>query len=896
VVADWRYAIARRLEGLALPPAREAEVVEELSQHLDDRYAELRSEGADEEGARRDALAELDEADLVRELTGVEAPRVEPLALGGSGGAAGIAGGAWNDLRFGARMLVKDAGASFVIVLTLGLAIAANAIVFGFTDLLLLRPLPIRNAARLVAVSSFDRHQSSDRQPVSLPDYLEIKAQATTFEDALAMTSGPLSLTGTGEPLAVGAAHVTANLFRLWDVPPVAGRLLRPGEDAPGHDRVAVLAHHFWMAHFAGDPAVVGRALTLNGRSYTVVGVVTPDVELGTLAQIDVWVPLETSLAAARDERTLAVMGLLKPGATLDAANAELATISDRLQQSYPATNGGLTLHAITLRDSTVGRSTWIFLSLLGVVVGLVLLVACANVATVMLARAGARRREIAVRLALGATRARLVRQLISEGVLLGLASGMLGVLFAYGGLTAFKALSPELIFQRLAINTHLLLFAFALSILTPILFGLVPALQSSRPDLNEDLKDGGRDASSAIRGNRSRAMLLVAQVAFALAVLIVSGLIVRAVRAIERAPLGINPDGLLATRVRLDPPIYEDDAARMRTVEAILDRLSAVPGVTSATATIGFPVVDVEPIRHFAIAGAPATRPNDAPWACEAAVFGDYARTLGIPILEGRQWEPGDRASGWAVAVVNREAVRRYWPSRSPLGERITMLDAKGEATGPAIQIVGVVDNVIGSDATEPPPPRVYRPIASRPLESVAFMARTSGDAASMAPVVRDALRTEDRDLAVSNVRTVQAQVDNFLRIDDLIMLLFVGFAAVGLVVAIAGVYGVTAFSVGQRRHEIGVRVALGATASHILNLIAKRTFRLIGIGAVLGVLSGWIIGLTMRSLLPGVGATDPAIYAAVLALVALCGFIATYVPAYRAMSIDPMAVLKRD
>src|SRR6185295_10859694 len=523
----------------------------------------------------------------------------------------------------------------------------------------------------------------------------------------------------------------TANLFHLWNVAPVAGRLLLPGEDVPGRNQVVVLAHHFWKAHFASDPAIVGRAITLNGRSYGVVGVVTPEIEIGYFDSIDVWLPLDTSVAG-RDERSLTVQGLLKPGATLEGVNAELATIGQRLQHAYPATNAGLTLRAVSLRDSTVGKSTWILLTLLIVVVGLVLLVACANVATVTLARGSARRREMAVRVALGATRARLLRQLVSEGLLLGLASGALGLLLAYGGLSAFRALSSESFFQRLEINVNLLTFAFLLSVVTPILFGVLPALQSSNPSLNEDLKDGGRDQSSSVRGIRSRATLLVAQVAFALSVLIVSGLIVRSVIAVERVPLGMNHDGLLAMRVRFDPPTFDDDGARFRAVESILDRLAAVPGVAAAAAMSAFPVVDAEPLRQFTIAGRPAPRAGEAPWAAEAAVFGDVGPVMALPLLEGRAWQPGDRASSWAVALVNREAVRRYWPARSPVGERITMLDAEGHAAGPSIEIVGVVDNVIGSDLSEPPPPRIYRPLAARPLVSVAFLVRASGDPAA--------------------------------------------------------------------------------------------------------------------------------------------------------------------
>ena len=308
------------------------------------------------------------------------------------------------------------------------------------------------------------------------------------------------------------------------------------------------------------------------------------------------------------------------------------------------------------------------------------------------------------------------------------------------------------------------------------------------------------------------------------------------------------------------------------------------------------FPIVDGEPLRQFAVVGRPAARAGDTPWANEAAVSGDYGRVLALPLLEGRSWQPGDRASGWAVAIVNREAVRRYWPSQSPIGERITMLDAKGQPDGAPITIVGVVDNVIGAEPSEPPPPRVYRPLALRVGAGVGVLIRASGDPASLAPAVRDALRAEDRDLAVSEVRTVQSLVDQNLRTYTLIMSLFAGFSAIGLLVAITGVYGVTAFSVGQRRHEIGVRMALGATPGDVLRLIVGRSFRLIGIGAVLGVAAGWAIALTMRNILYGVGAADPVTYAAVIGLVALCGLAACYAPARHATQLDPMAALRTE
>lgn len=892
---EWKRAIEERLSGARIDAARRLEIVDELSQHLQDRYDELRAGGASDEAARAGALAELDDRHLVGELTRIERPPPEPLPLGG-GSKDTLVSGLWQDLRFGARLLLKDWGASLVIVVTLALAIAANAIVFGFADLLLFRPLPIPTAPRVVEIYGVDRRQGRNRESVSIPDYLDIKAQSGSFAAVSAMTRAQLSLIGAGEPIAVTAEAVTPNLFEVWKLQATAGRTLQADDDRAGQRDVVVLAHHFWAAHFAADPAVLGRAITLNGRRRTIVGVLTPAIEIGNLGRIDVWVPLETDAGAKRDDRVATIMALLRPGATPEAANVELAAIGARLQEKYPVTNADRDLRGMTLRESIAGGSTWIIVTLLGVVVGLVLMAACANVATVMLARASARRRELAIRVALGATRVRLARQLLSEGLLLGLVSGACGLLLAHGGLAGFKSLSAERYFQLLQINANLLAFALVLSIVAPIVFGVVPALHSSCPHLNEDLKDGGRDASSSQRGNRSRAILVVAQVAFALIVLVVSGLIVRTVDHLKRAPLGVTARGLLTTRVRFDPPEYEDDDQRLRAVKAILDRLGESPGVAAAAAMSGLPILDGEGIRQFAVAGRPLPQQNDLPWAFEATAMGDYARTFGFALVDGRLFRAEDRSSSWNVAVVNREAARRYWPGQTAIGQYVTFVGGSPRPAGDAVEIVGVVDNVIGSDVTQPPPPRVYRPLAAGALTSVVFAVRASGDPATLAGTIREVFRIENRDLAVSEVQLFGTQLSNLRRSDDLIIALFGGFAAIGFIVAITGVYGVTAFAVGQRRHEIGVRLALGATAAGVVALIMAGGFRLIAVGVVLGLFGGWAIGLTMRNILFGVGAIDPVTYLVVLGLVAAGAFVATYLPAHRVTSIDPAVVLKRE
>jgi putative ABC transport system permease protein len=892
---EWRHRIRTRLAGLNLPAAREAEVIEELSQHLDDRYRDLREEGVPDEAAAQEALGELDD-DLVRELTGVESPEVrEPLALGSDGGRPLT--GLVHDLRLGARLLVKEKGPSLVVIVTLALAIAANTIVFGLTDLLLLRPLPVGNASRLAAIFTVDQRFGTNRGSLSVPQYLDVARQAASLDGVGAMVPRQMSLTGYGEARAVVALLVSANIFHALGLETVAGRTFLPGEDTPGRTHVVVLSHRFWTAHLNGDRTIVGRTVTLNGIAHTVVGILTPSIEVGSLVQVDLWVPLETASTSNRlVERNLSVFGLMRPEQTLASVNAELATIAERLQRDHPLTDAGLRFRAISFRDASVGEDTWILLLLLITIVALVLLVACANVATVMLARATTRRTEIAVRLALGATRARLVRQFLAEALLLALLAGGLGVLLAYGALDGFRQLSPEAYFQLLRINGNVLLFAFALSVAAPLLFAVLPALRSSTPDLAEDLKESAREGRASAASVRSRATLVVVQVAFALTVLIVSGLVVRSVVGLQRVPLGITPENVICMRVRLDPPKYPDDDARLRALDSLMTRVAGVPGVVAATATSRIPIVESEPLRQFTIAGRQPSASGEVPWAVEVVMAGEYRGTFQVPLVEGRLWTEDDRRTSQPVAVVSGEAARRYWPGQSAVGQRIDLLSGTGNARGESVSIVGVVGDIKTSTVSQPAPPRIYRPLVQRPADSVMFAARVQGDPSAVAPAIREALRAEDRDLAVSDVQRFDAMIDTRLRTYNLVVSLFVGFAAIGLALAMTGVYGVTAFSVGQRRHEIGVRLALGATAAEIVRDAVRRSFKPILIGMAIGALGGWSVGITMQRILFEISALDASTYVTVIALLALGGFVASFVPARRVASIDPLSVLRRE
>ncbi|HEY1304841.1 MAG TPA: ABC transporter permease [Vicinamibacterales bacterium] len=895
---DWRDEIRRRLIGVGLAPEREAEVVEELSQHLEDRYRELCLGGADEDRAIRDALDQLDESDLVHAFASVERGDVrDPLPLGGghtSGERPGSFAGFWHDVRFGARLLGKDKGVTVVIVITLALAIAVNAIVFGLTDLLLLRPLPFANATRVAAIYAADERSTTSRDPLSIPQYRDLVRETAVFESVTAMMGRQFSLTGAGEPQAIGALLATANVFSTLGLDMVKGRAFLPGEDEAGRSNVAVLSHHFWTGRFHGDPDILGRTLIVNGIAHTVIGVVTPAIEVGTLSQVDVWLPLETRAAMSRQrDRDLAVYGLLEPGQTIETANAELAALTGRLRREYPVTDGHLQIRAISMRDSNTSPDTPLLLGSAGIVVGLVLLLACANVGTVMQARATARQREIALRLALGATRTRLIRQLISEGALLGLLSGAVGVLLAAAIVPGLRLLTPDRYVQTLAINLNVLLFTLVLSIAAPVLFGLLPALHASRPDLNADLKEGARVGPSR-RLHQKRSALVVTQVAFALTVLIISGLVVRSAFARQHVPIGLASSDVLCVRVRFDPPKYTSDEGRIRTIEAVLDRMAATPGIDAAAAGARVPIVDQEPQRQFMIVGRAA--PSEVPWAVEATMTPGLRETVKLSLLDGRLFTADDRQSTARVAIVSREAVRRYWPGQSPLGQRLVLLNGAGEPANDAISVVGVVDDVKGVSLIEAAPPRIYFPLSQRVGESAVFLVRTSRDTALMAGLMRDALRAEDADLALSEIRSLnQMLATRLFRPFDLVLALFAGFAGIALLLALTGVYGVAAFSIGQRRHEIGIRLALGATSAEVTRLVVLRSFRPIAAGLAIGTVGGWALASLMRGLLYGTQALDPSTYITVTGLLAFGGLIASLVPARRAAGGEPVFVLKQ-
>jgi putative ABC transport system permease protein len=675
----------------------------------------------------------------------------------------------------------------------------------------------------------------------------------------------------------------------------VAGRTFLPGEDAPGAPKAALLSHRFWREHFAAESGVVGRSVTLNGEPFTVVGVLTDKIEIGNMAALDVWLPLTIDAdGGARDARVFSVSARLQPATTIAQAAAELRTIAQQLERAYPATNAGWSANALTIRESIGGPNAWIVLLLLIVVVVFVLIIACANVANMMMARATARAREMAVRLALGAGRLRLARQLIGESILLGLVGGTCGLGVAHGGIRAIQAASNEPFFKMLVINAHVLEFAFALSVLAPLVFSVLPALAASRADLNDALKDGGRRASGGRRGRHSRAVLVVAQLALALMLLVVAGLVTRTVAAMERVPTGIDAEHVLTLQVQLDSPKYADTARVKIFADQFVERLRTLPGVRVAALSDRVPLVEPEPVERFQVRGQPPGRAADVPWARAVTVGGDYFEVFGIRRSAGRLFSARDNATATKVAIISREAARRYWGGASPIGSLIDVVGDHDDRE--SLQIVGVVEDVKTTDVTEPMPPRIYRPFAQRPQRAVSFAVRSNGDPAQLGPSIRDAMRIADRDLAVSQIRPLASELFDTFRENRVLVGMFVAFALVALLLSGAGLYGITAYAVSQRTSEIGIRMALGATEGDVLKMIVGQNARLVGVGAIVGVFGGLGLGSLMRSILYGVEGTDPATFAGVLAILTTVALLASYVPARRATRVDPLECLRTD
>ena len=794
------------------------------------------------------------------------------------------------DLRYGARTARRQPAFSLVVVLTLALAIGANTVIFSFADVLLLRPLPIGGADSLGWLWAIDPHTRATRGPMSIPEFLDYRHSLTTFSSLGATVRGNVTLTGRGDARRLTATRVTANWIDIWQLRMRLGRTFSAGADAPGAAGEAVLSHRFWAHDLNADPSIVGQALTLDNRPVTVVGVLEPDIEIGNLAEIDVWVPLTLDAAAPREERTVRVMGRLRPGTTVAQASADASRYAQVLSREYPKINDGWSARVVATREAMTGADTWPILTLLSLVVGFVLLLACANLANLVLSRASSRRRELALRSALGASRRRVIRQMITENVIYGVCGGALGLAVAYGGLALMQAAAYEPFFRMLRINRNVLLFTGALALVTPILFALLPALQSTRTDVSDALKDGGRAAGS-VRAGRSRAVLVVAQLSLAVMLLVLSALLVQALVNIQRAPLGIDAPRLLTARLDLPAWRYSTTAAQDEYREQLLARLRAAGSVEDAAVTDRIPQLDAEPVTEVVIAGRTSPRPEDRPWAVMSTVSDTFFATAGIPLVAGRAFDGGDTPARAGVAIVNLEMARRHWGS--PERAIGATLSPVGSETKP-LQIVGVCGDVLKGER-DGINPEIYLDARQRPGRTFVILARAA-DPVAAAPLIRAQVRGLDPAVPIFEVRPLQRAIDEDLSSSHILGSLFVSFALLALVLAASGLYAVVSYAAAQRVKEFGVRIALGASTGDITRMMLAQTGRLVAIGLVLGLAGGRLLAMVATTLLYRVSPSDPATYAGAAVTLAAIALLAAYVPVRRATSVDPVTALRAE
>jgi putative ABC transport system permease protein len=798
-------------------------------------------------------------------------------------------------------MLRKRPGFTLVAVITLALGIGANTAIFTVVNAVLLRSLPYENSEQLVRIGSANLQKGTRLGTFSPQDFYDWRERNTVFESMAAYDGWSPSLTGTGEPERLAAGRVSSSFFDVLKARPALGRSFLPAEEQRGNHLVAVLSHGLWQRRFGANPSIIGQSITLNGLSYTVVGVMPQGFEPPQFSGLDferpeLWAPFAPDLSQwSRSGRAVdAGIARLKPGVTLQQAEAEMATIGQQLQQQYPESNAGFGTSLASLQDQLVGSirpALFVFLA----AVGFVLLIACANVANLLLARAATRQREIAIRTALGAGRLRVIRQLLTESVLLALLGGGLGLLLALWATDFLVALGSGSIPHpgKIGLDGRVLSFTMALTFVTGIVFGLLPALQASKPDLNETLKDGGRSATGGAGRQRLRSLLVVSEIALSLMLLVGAGLLVKSFIRLQQVNPGFDPANVLAMYVFLPGAKYPDDARQVAFFDQVEQRVAALPGVESVGMVSNLPISGNFDQVSFYIEGQPTPNPGDVPDVERYYVNADYFRALRIPLKTGRPFGPEDRADAPRSVIIGEATARRFWPNESPIGKRVKL--GALDSSDPWLAIVGVVGDVRHYALDIAPAPQIYLPYTQSPSQQMTLLVRGStSDPESQAAAVRDQVWAVDRDQPVYNIKSMERVVAESMAQRRFTVLLLGIFSAVALMLAVIGLYGVMTYMVTQRTHEIGVRMALGAQAGDVLKLIVGHAMTLVVIGVLMGLAASFAMTRVISSFLYNVSATDPWTFAGVPLVLCAVAALASYIPARRATKVDPMVALR--
>jgi len=803
----------------------------------------------------------------------------------------------FQDLRYGARMLLKNPGFTLIAVITLALGIGANTAIFSVTSAILLRPFDFHDLDRLVWVYETAPQQGNFLSGMSPADFADLRRQQKVFAGLAAFRLSNSNLTGGGEPERVRNSEVTAEFFRLLGFEATLGRAFLPEEEQAGRGQVAVLGYGLWQRRFGADPKIVGATISLDEKAYTVIGVMPEKFDFPKPGEL--WTPLALSNEAwnERREQSLQVVARLKPGVELGQVNAEVETLAARLAEQYPQTNAG---RGATVRLLRRGNEySEVFLSLLMAAAGFVLLIACVNIANMQLARASSRSREMAVRTALGASRLALVRQLLTESILLSLLGGVCGLLVSFGLLDFIRGSLPldqvQYIpgWESIRVNERVMIFTLVVSLVSSVVFGLVPALQSSNPNLNEALKEGGRSDGGGAGRQRLRKALIVAEVALALVLLVGAGLMVKGfARMTEKQQQGFDPRHALTLRATLPPSRYADGRQIAAFHRQAQERLSALPGVESATSTSFLPGRDVRNSTEFQIEGRPAPPPGQESVSSYQQVGADYFRTVRIPVINGREFSADDVEGAPLVAVISKTLARRYFPNEDPLGRRVKV--GASESVAPWYTIVGVTGDVPRLWLDREMQPMLYLPNQQLPGRDAYLVVRVSGAPMAAVQAVRAQIAALDDKLPLYEIKSHEQVIADSMAGLRLVAALMVMFGALALALAAVGIYGVMAYAVSQRTREIGVRVALGARPQDVFRLVVGQSLKLAALGLAIGLPVALALGRMMAGALFGVIALEPLTFVGFTLLLTGVAMLAGYLPARRATKVDPITALR--
>jgi putative ABC transport system permease protein len=801
-----------------------------------------------------------------------------------------------SDIRYALRSLSKRPGFTFIAVLTLALGIGANTAIFSAINALLLKPLPFPELDRVVAVWDKMPSRGVLHNEVAMANYLDLKAQNQSFDQLAIYRWWSANLTGVDTPERIQGFLVSANYLDAIGIKPIMGRNFYPEENQPGKDRVAIITHSLWQRRFGGDPNIVNKTITINTIVRTVVGVMPERFNFPKGAEIYAPLPMTPEVMSSRGNHSYYIVGRLKPNVSIESAQADTDNITARLEQQYPETNKGWGATVFPIVADTVrlyDTPLWVMMG----AVGFVLLIACANVANLMLARASGRQREIALRAALGASRWRIIRQLLTESVIVALAGGAVGILIGFWGIDALRAANPGEAakyapgWYQLGINFPTLAFTLGLSLFSGIVFGLAPALQVSKPNLNDSLKEGSRQTSGS--SHYLRSSLVVFEVALSLMLLVGAGLLARSFLSLLKTDPGFNPDNVLTLNLVLPGAKYREQPQRAAFYNDLVQRVKAYPGVESAAAVNYLPLGGANSSDSYLVEGVPEPAPGDENEGRYRVCTPDYFRTMGIPLLKGRSFTDQDKAGTTPVVVVNETLARKHWAGEDPIGKRIRFYGPPERMQW--MEIVGVVEDV-KHELNLPVTPEYYLPHAQDPWNAMVLVARTRVEPGSLASALRQQVWAIDRDQPVFDIRTMQEVRSTSVALYSFSSVMLAIFAAVALVLASVGIYGVMAFAVTQRTQEIGIRMALGARALDVLKLVVKHGMKLAVLGIVIGLAGSWAITRFMEKLLVDVQPTDLLTFSVVSVFLLLSAFVACYLPARRATKVDPLQALRHE